>query len=278
VIDPGHQGGPPALEGGHGPGHGPELQPQQAEPHLGLGGAAGHRDAAHQPRCVAEVAQGLEPEPARQAAVGQQLVERRMDLGVGGAARELPLGGVEALVRRPALSLELVVVRQVGQGKAADVVEPLGVEPLEPAVVRQALQGLAGQRARQLGVVVELEDAWVAKQRGSGFPDVWVRQRTRYAGGWVIPPRGQAVAPIAPGGATARLRLVARTAKPGVRSQLVVAAGGTQLARVDVADGGWQEIELGPFAWPPGAALVLHGGGPAFPGRVAVDRVEWTWE
>lgn len=126
--------------------------------------------------------------------------------------------------------------------------------------------------------VVELEDAWVSKERGSGFPDVWVRQRTRFAGGWVIPARGRAVAPIAPGGATARLRLVARRAKPGVRSRLVLAAGSTPLARVDVHDGGWQEIELGPFEWPPGAALVLHGGGPSFPGRVAVDRVEWAWE
>lgn len=126
--------------------------------------------------------------------------------------------------------------------------------------------------------VVELEDAWVAKERGRGFPDVWVRQRTRYAGGWVIPARGQAVAPIVPGGATARLRLVARSVKPGVSARLVLAAGEVPLARVDVPDGAWHEIDLGPFPWPDGAALVLCGGGPSFPGRVAVDRVEWTWE
>lgn len=126
--------------------------------------------------------------------------------------------------------------------------------------------------------VVELEDAWVAKERGRAFPDDWVRQRTRFASGWVIPPRGRAEAPIAAGGATARLRLVARAVKPGVRSRLVVAAGAAPLARVDVRAGPWQEIELGPFPWPEGEALVLRGAGPSFPGRVAVDRVEWTWE
>lgn len=133
--------------------------------------------------------------------------------------------------------------------------------------------------ARQVPTrVIELEDAWVKKERGRGFPDTWVRERPRYTSGWIVPSRGRAVAQVAPGGASARLRLHVRTAKPGVRSRLVLAAGATRLAEVEVPDGGWREIELGPFPWPAGEPLVLAGGGAHFPGRVAVDRVEWIWE
>lgn len=126
--------------------------------------------------------------------------------------------------------------------------------------------------------VIEVEDAWVTKERGVAFPDAWVLQRPRYRGGWVIPPRGRVAAPLVPGGESLRLRLTARVVNPSRRVRLRIAAGGDELAAVDVPADGWQEIDLGPFAWPAGAPLVIRGGGARFPGRAAVDRVEAAWE
>jgi hypothetical protein len=125
---------------------------------------------------------------------------------------------------------------------------------------------------------IEVEDAWVAKERGVLFPDTWVLERPRYRSGWVVPPRGRIVARAVAGGERARFRLFVRIVNPRVPARLRLAAGETPLAAFDVNPDGWQQIVLGPFDWPAGEPLVLRGGGTKFPGRVAVDRVEIEWE
>ncbi len=126
--------------------------------------------------------------------------------------------------------------------------------------------------------VIELEDAWVFKDRGRPFPDTWVLQRPRYRGGWVLTPNGRIEARLAPGGETVRLRLAVRLATPGKVARLRVAAGDVPLGELAVPAGDWQEVELGPFEWPAGAPLVFRGGGAGAPGRLALDRVELMWE
>ncbi len=125
---------------------------------------------------------------------------------------------------------------------------------------------------------VEVEDAWVQKERGRPFPGPWVVERPRYTSGWIVPPRGRLTVPVVAGGDALRLRLRAH-AVHGETAVLRVAAGSKRLANVRFATD-WKEVELGPFPWPAGEPLVLttapaRGRGDG--ARVAVDRLELDW-
>lgn len=126
--------------------------------------------------------------------------------------------------------------------------------------------------------IIEVEDGWVKKRRGALFPDTWVLQRPRYVSGWVVPPRGRLLAPVAAGGESVRIRLDLGTVNPQRRACLHLAAGYQPLTTIDVPTDGWNQLDLGPFEWPSGQPLVLLGCGPEWPGRAAVDRLELTWQ
>ncbi len=126
---------------------------------------------------------------------------------------------------------------------------------------------------------IELEDSFVSKRGGSAYPDPWVTQRPRYRGAWKVVSHSRLVAPVVAGGETVRLRLTVRFLGQRVANSLRIAAGGETLATCFVERGGWREIELGPFAWPAGAPLVIAGSRspPGEAGAIAVDRVDLLW-
>lgn len=125
---------------------------------------------------------------------------------------------------------------------------------------------------------VEVEDAWVRKERGRPFPGPWVVERPRYTSGWIVPPRGRITIPVVAGGESLRLRLRAHAIQ-GQAAVLRVASGSKRLDGVRFPDD-WKEVELGPFPWTPGEPLVLTvapARGRVDADRVAVDRLELDW-
>ena len=129
---------------------------------------------------------------------------------------------------------------------------------------------------------VELEDPWVIKRGGLLHPELWVIDRTRFPGGWVLTEGAEAVARPIPGGRTARLAVdwsyIRNSAAP---LALAIEVGDRVVARLSGGEPGtWQRTELEPVDFPAGAALRFRVEAP--PGAVAtngfvVDRAEITW-
>lgn len=127
---------------------------------------------------------------------------------------------------------------------------------------------------------VHVEDGWVSKTLGQPVPELWITQRPRYRGGWVIPPKGRVTAPIVSGGERVSLRVSALMVRGKRPYRLHLLAGDQPLATWRVEPGDWREVELGPFDWPRGAPLVLEGPGERSaqrPARAMVDRVDLVW-
>lgn len=129
---------------------------------------------------------------------------------------------------------------------------------------------------------VELEDAWVTKRGGLLYPELWVTDRTRFPGGWILTEGAEAEArPIAGGRAVAFAidwSFIRNSAAP---LALALAVGDRVVARLPGDQPGvWRRTEVGPVEFPPGAALRLFVESP--PGAVAtngfvVDRLELDW-
>ena len=129
---------------------------------------------------------------------------------------------------------------------------------------------------------VELEDAWVTKRGGLLYPELWVTDRTRFPGGWILTEGAEASArPIAGGHAVAVAidwTYIRNSATP---LTLALAVDDRVVARLPGDQPGvWRHTETGPVDFPPGAALRLTVESP--PGAVAtngfvVDRLELDW-
>ncbi len=152
------------------------------------------------------------------------------------------------------------------------------------AVVLLAAAVLPVAAARLPTRTVELEDPQVWKSGGHLHPDLWVIERTRYRGGWVLRVSEALRAPVTPGGRRARVTLHAQFIRnQPVPYHLDLLAGPRKLATWSpVRPRVWQEVSFGPFDWPGSAPLVLYGHGPHLPGDtdlngVILDRVEIEW-
>jgi hypothetical protein len=124
--------------------------------------------------------------------------------------------------------------------------------------------------------VVELEDAHVEHAGGGLYPAPWTFDRGRFRGAWRLVAGARASASIVAGGGRLRLRIACQTERPRP-AVLVVAAGEREVARVAVGPAlRWQQLDVGPLAWPRGAPLVLTV--PAGAPPLLVDRVELDWQ
>jgi hypothetical protein len=151
------------------------------------------------------------------------------------------------------------------------------------AAVLAATAALPLAAARMPTRVVELEDLHVWKSGGHIHPDLWIIERARHRGAWVLRIGETLKAPIAPGGKRVTIELQAELVRnQPVPFRLNVQAGERLLAvwtpgrhRV------WETVVLGPFAWPAGEPLVLAAYGPYPPGApngAVLDRVVMRWE
>lgn len=131
--------------------------------------------------------------------------------------------------------------------------------------------------------VVELEDPHVWKSGGHIHPELWIIERARHRGGWVLRIGERLRAPVAPGGERVTIELQAELIRnQPVPFRLNVQAGERLLAvwtpnRQRV----WETVALGPFDWPAGEPLVLAAYGPFPPGApngAILDRVVMRWE
>lgn len=130
---------------------------------------------------------------------------------------------------------------------------------------------------------VELEDPQVWKSGGHIHPDLWIIERARWDGGWVLRVGEQIKVPVRPGGGRVTLVLRAQLIRnQPVPFHLDVRAGDRLLAIWAPGKGRvWDEIVLGPLDWPAGEPLVLAAYGPHPPGALngaILDRVEMRWE
>jgi hypothetical protein len=137
--------------------------------------------------------------------------------------------------------------------------------------------------ARMPTRTVEIEDTQVWKSGGHVHPDLWVIERARHRGGWVLRINEMLKAPVNPGGPKVTLTLHGELIRnQPVPFRLDVRAGDRLLAiwtpgRSRV----WETVALGPFDWPAGEPLVLAAYGPHPPGALngaILDRVDFRWE
>lgn len=151
------------------------------------------------------------------------------------------------------------------------------------AVVLLGAAALPIAAARVPTRTVELEDPQVWKSGGHIHPDLWIIERARHDGGWVLRVGEQLKVPVRPGGGRVTLVLRAQF----IRNQPVpfhmdVKSGDRLLAIWAPGKGRvWDEIVLGPLDWPDGEPLVLAAYGPHPPGALngaILDRVEMRWE
>ncbi|HSF40621.1 MAG TPA: hypothetical protein VLT87_12560, partial [Thermoanaerobaculia bacterium] len=141
---------------------------------------------------------------------------------------------------------------------------------------------LPGAASRLPTRVVELEDPHVWKSGGHPHPELWVVERTRHRGGWVLRVSERLKVPVSPGGKRVRIKLEAEFIRnqPGPFT-LEVCEGDRRLALWRPARPRvWETVVLGPFEWTDGQPLVLVAHGPAPPGQlngVILDRLELEW-
>lgn len=129
---------------------------------------------------------------------------------------------------------------------------------------------------------VELEDPHVWKSGGHVHPELWVVERTRYRGGWVLRVGEEIRIPVTPGGRRAELTLHAELIRnQPVPFTLDLKQGDRLLASWKPARSRvWERIEAGPVEWRDGEPLVIEARGPHPPGALngaILDRVEIEW-
>lgn len=127
-------------------------------------------------------------------------------------------------------------------------------------------------------VWVEVEDGWVGKRGGSLAPPRWTLRRPLLRSGWLVPAHGGLVVPVVPGGTSALVRMTGLLHGQGVDT-LDILVGEVHVATWHLPDHEWQEIEIGPVAWPADAPLVIRSPQDARIQTVGVmvDYVEIEW-
>ncbi|MEA2561906.1 MAG: hypothetical protein QOH06_3410 [Acidobacteriota bacterium] len=165
--------------------------------------------------------------------------------------------------------------------------------PLRKGKEGAALAGLAAVLAATAALplvaermptrVVELEDTYVWKSGGQIHPELWIIERARHRGAWVLRIGERLKAPVAPGGKRVTIELQAELVRnQPVPFRLNVQAGERLLAVwVPGRHRVWETVVLGPFDWPAGEPLVLAAYGPYPPGApngAILDRVVMRWE
>lgn len=127
---------------------------------------------------------------------------------------------------------------------------------------------------------VHWEDGWITRDSGELLPPRWTPARPSQVGAWLVPTRGGLSAPVVAGGDRVRLRLWVRRDNLGPRT-IRVAAGDRELAVVTMKRlFMWEQIEVGPVAWPAGEPLVLsipHGPKRKPGAGIMFDRTELEW-
>lgn len=132
--------------------------------------------------------------------------------------------------------------------------------------------------------VVEIEDPVVQKTGGHPHPERWVVDRTRFRGGWVLRPEERVTVPVRQAGAQATVILDAELIRNQPTFFTLDLMVGDRLVGVwnPGRDRVWEEVRVGPVAWPRGAPLVLVARGlqPAQGpvNGVILDRVRLRWQ
>ncbi|HKI03125.1 MAG TPA: hypothetical protein VKK31_14205, partial [Thermoanaerobaculia bacterium] len=130
--------------------------------------------------------------------------------------------------------------------------------------------------------IVELEDPQVRKSGGHPHPDLWVLERTRYRGGWVLRVGERLEAPVVPAGRRVKLTLDAEFIRnQPVPYTLDVKQGDRLIASwTPRRERVWEKVVVGPVEWRAGQPLVLSAHGQAPPGELngaILDRIEMEW-
>lgn len=184
----------------------------------------------------------------------------------------------------PPVSLALVTLawwlppRREGEGRLREGAALAGL-----AAVLAAAAALPLAADRLPTRTVEMEDPQVWKSGGHVHPELWIIERARHRGGWVLRVGETLKAPVEPGGKRVMIELQAELIRnQPVPYHLDIRAGDRLLAvwtpgRSRV----WETLTLGPFDWPDGEPLVLAAYGPHPPGALngaVLDRVVMRWE
>jgi len=179
----------------------------------------------------------------------------------------------------PPLTLLLIPLLWWLPGRRGGVWKPAFAGVAGLLLLAAALPAVA---ARLPTRVVELEDSQVFKSGGHPHPDLWVIDRTRFQGGWVLRVGEWMRVPVNPGGKRVRLTLYAQLIRnQPVPFRLEVKAGDRLLAvwqpsRPRV----WESVELAPFEWRADEPLTLAAYGEHPPGELnaaILDRIELDW-
>lgn len=186
----------------------------------------------------------------------------------------------------PPVSLALVALawwlpsrrERVSAGSSGEAAALAGV-----ALLLFGAAALPALAARTPTRIAELEDPQVWKSGGHLHPDVWVIERARYRGGWVLRVGETLRVPVTNGGRSVRITLHAQFIRnQPVPFRLDLKAGDRLLgvwtpgrART------WEAVTFGPFDWPEGETLVLSGQGAHPPGALngaILDKVSFEWK
>ncbi len=130
--------------------------------------------------------------------------------------------------------------------------------------------------------IAELEDPQVSKSGGHLHPDIWVIERARYRGGWVLRVDETLRVPVTPGGRSVKITLHAQFIRNQPVPFRLELKSGDRLLGVWVPgrSRAWETVTFGPFDWPAGEPLVLSGHGPHPPGPLngaILDKVDFEW-
>ncbi len=132
--------------------------------------------------------------------------------------------------------------------------------------------------------VAEIEDPWISKDRGHIYPGRWVIERTRYRGGWMLRPGESATLPLVSKGRRLSLTLASQFVRNSDWPILLRIKSGDRIVGRWRPEGpkAWKEIELGPFLWDEGEALVLEVAAEEPRGErrlngLVIDRVDLRW-
>jgi hypothetical protein len=147
------------------------------------------------------------------------------------------------------------------------------------AAVLAAAAALPLVAARLPTRTIEMEDPQVWKSGGHIHPDLWIIERARYRGGWVLRVGETLRAPVERGGEKVTIELQAELVRnQPVAFHLDIRSGDRLLAvwtpgrnRV------WETVTLGPFEWPDGEPLVLAAYGQHPPGARSSTRGSSPW-
>ncbi len=154
--------------------------------------------------------------------------------------------------------------------------------PVAAAAVLLAAAAWVVAAARVPTKIAEAEDPWVRHRGGDLYPDEWIQNRTRFDGGWILPPGGRLDLTPRAGGDRAAVLVRWRTlAHPDGPGMLALELDDRVVRRWRVEpDADWNVERIDGVAWRPGARVELRfvaiGAQPAAP--AVIDRLEFDWK